>query len=267
MIVLAHDWIGPNGPWPNGQCLDLLVSPETYERSYYSVSNKHVYNLEDYRHPFTYSKLNGVIGKNFTRKHITECKGKFIYELTPLLKPYQWVDNAFDYVSTVALEKQRQGHYPVDFKDCFVLVFWTGISRREFFRSNGSKFWNYGPTWANNFQIYKKFHKIYSQSFWHEGYDLNKTFNYVFSIGPLLKHYEVEYKQGNSLENEELCNLIKKYEIDNFLSYNPNDSIASTVIIEGGGIGKSNPYILSGHHPSELGHQYLAEKYAKMIDK
>lgn len=109
MLVLAHDWIGPKGPWPNGQNLDLLTSPKKYEKSNYSVANKHVYGLEDYRHPYTYSKLGSVIGKNFVRKHITECTGKFIYELTPLLKPYQWVDNAFDHVSNLAIEKQQQG--------------------------------------------------------------------------------------------------------------------------------------------------------------
>jgi len=164
------------------------------------------------------------------------------------------------------VNKFLQGNYPVELNDVFVLIFWTGISRREFFRSNGSKFWNYGPTWANDFQIYKKFHKIYSQSFWHDGYDLNKTFNYVFSIGPLLKYHGVEYKQGNSLENIELCNLIKKYEIDNFLSYNPNDSVASTVIIEGGGLNSTNKFLMPNHHPSELGHEHLADKYMKMLD-
>jgi len=49
MIQLAHDWIGPSGPWPNGQSLDLLTSPKNYEDSHYSVTNN-VYNLESKRH-------------------------------------------------------------------------------------------------------------------------------------------------------------------------------------------------------------------------
>lgn len=108
-IILAHDWIGPEGPWPNGQSLDFYSNPNSYECSLYSVSNTHVYNLESYRHQFTYSKIKPIIGSSYQRKHITECSGKFVYELTPLLKPYQWVDTAFDNVSELALKKQQQG--------------------------------------------------------------------------------------------------------------------------------------------------------------
>lgn len=109
-IVLAHDWIGPEGPWPNGQSLDFYVDSNSYEPSLYSVSNKHNYNLESYRHLYTYSKLESVIGKRYKRKHINDCTKKFVYELTPLLKPYQWVGNAFDNVSQKALQHQRQGN-------------------------------------------------------------------------------------------------------------------------------------------------------------
>jgi len=109
MLVLAHDWVGPEGIWPNGQNLDFYSNPRSYEKSYYSISNIHPYNLESYRHLFTYSKLESVIGNVFTRKHISECKGKFIYEITPLLKPYQWADRAFDNVSKLAITKQQQG--------------------------------------------------------------------------------------------------------------------------------------------------------------
>jgi hypothetical protein len=109
MLVLAHDWIGPEGPWPNGQTLDFYANKDNYEKSYYSISNKHQYDLESRRHLFTYSKIQPIVGKNnFIRKHITECEGKFIYELTPLLKPYQWTEEAFDNVSKIAIEKQQQ---------------------------------------------------------------------------------------------------------------------------------------------------------------
>jgi hypothetical protein len=127
MITLAHDWIGPQGPWPNGQNLDLLVSPDTYERSYYSVSNKHAYNLESYRHQFTYSKIESIIGSKYIRKPINECNGKFIYELTPLLKPYQWVDNAFDNVSDTAIQKQKEGKCLIVINDLF-----EGYSNKDY---------------------------------------------------------------------------------------------------------------------------------------
>jgi hypothetical protein len=106
MIQLAHDWIGPSGPWPNGQSLDLLTSPKNYEDSHYSITNT-VYNLESKRHPYTYSKLHAILGKNITHSHILDCNNKFIYELTPLLKPYQWTSNAFDNVSAVAIQAQQ----------------------------------------------------------------------------------------------------------------------------------------------------------------
>jgi len=110
MLILAHDWIGPEGPWPNGQSLDLLTNSEKYEKSYYSISNVYPYGLESRRHLFTYSKIQPIIGENnFIRKHITQCNGKFIYELTPLLKPYQWTAVAFENISKIAIEKQQQG--------------------------------------------------------------------------------------------------------------------------------------------------------------
>jgi hypothetical protein len=109
MIELAYDWIGPKGPWPNGQSLDLLTSPNTYEDAHYSINN-HIYNLESKRHPYTFSKIHSILGKkNVIQKHILQCNGKFIYELTPLLKPYQWTDAAFDNVSSIAIHSQQIG--------------------------------------------------------------------------------------------------------------------------------------------------------------
>ena len=76
MIQLAHDWIGPSGPWPNGQSLDLLTSPKNYEDSHYSVTNN-VYNLESKRHPYTYSKMHAILGKNITSE--IASKNKILY--------------------------------------------------------------------------------------------------------------------------------------------------------------------------------------------
>tara|TARA_B110000503_G_scaffold21554_1_gene32794 strand:+ start:2407 stop:3633 length:1227 start_codon:yes stop_codon:yes gene_type:complete len=109
MIQLAYDWIGPEGPWPNGQSLDLLTSPNTYEHAQYAINNN-IYNLESKRHSYTFSKIHSILGKkNVIQKHILQCNGKFIYELTPLLKPYQWTDAAFDNVSSIAIHSQQIG--------------------------------------------------------------------------------------------------------------------------------------------------------------
>lgn len=109
MIELAYDWIGPEGPWPNGQNLDLLASPNNYKHAQYAINNN-IYNLESRRHPFTYSKIQSILGnRNTIQKHILQCKGKFVYELTPLLKPYQWTDTTFDNVSSVAIQAQQTG--------------------------------------------------------------------------------------------------------------------------------------------------------------
>lgn len=109
MIQLAYDWLGPQGPWPNGQNLDFYTNIDNYQKSNYSNSNN-PYSLETRRHEYTYSKLNSILGKNIEYKHISKCSGKFVYELTPLLKPYQWTDTAFNYVSSIAITAQQQGN-------------------------------------------------------------------------------------------------------------------------------------------------------------
>jgi len=112
-LLLAFDWIGPQGVWPNGLSLDYYYTKETYEQATYSIGNKkNVYDLETRRHPFTYSKLQYVLGIDFKieYKHINEIENeKYIYELTPLLKPYQWIDNCFKDVSFIVKEDNRLG--------------------------------------------------------------------------------------------------------------------------------------------------------------
>lgn len=109
MIVSAYDWLGPEGPWPNGQNLDFYIDSAAYERSNYSKIDSSPYGIEKFRHPYTQSKLTALVKSDLEYRHITDCHSKFIYELTPLLKPYQWVDNAFDSVSTLAIQKQKEG--------------------------------------------------------------------------------------------------------------------------------------------------------------
>jgi len=66
--------------------------------------------------------MHAILGKNITHSHILDCNNKFIYELTPLLKPYQWTNNAFDNVSAVAIQAQQPFIVKVsyfDLKDVF----------------------------------------------------------------------------------------------------------------------------------------------------
>jgi hypothetical protein len=156
-----------------------------------------------------------------------------------------------------------QGKYPVDLNDCFVMVFWTSVSRREFFRPDINVYLNYSPAWSKDLQLFPKFHKEYVKTVLHEEYDIKKTYNYIFSINALLQN--LEFVQGYALQDEKLANLVKTNKLPNFLSYDPYDAIASTVIIEGNGT-TNNPLIFSGHHPNENGHKFLAEKYTKLID-
>lgn len=105
-IILGFDWIGPLGGWPNGLSLRYFTDKTLYENSTYSVGNKKkLYDLETHRHPFTHSKLDYVFGDSYTIRQmpVHMLNQKYIYELTPLLKPEQWVDNMFDHVSEKAI--------------------------------------------------------------------------------------------------------------------------------------------------------------------
>lgn len=113
VITLAFDWVGPQGFWPNGLSLDYYYSKKTYEQATYSVGNKkHIYDLESKRHPFTFSKLEHVLDKEYEieYKHIKDVGNKkYIYELTPLLKPYQWLDDCFRDISFIVKNDNRLG--------------------------------------------------------------------------------------------------------------------------------------------------------------
>jgi len=164
------------------------------------------------------------------------------------------------------INKFLQGNYPVDLDDCFVMVFWTGILRREFFRSDINKYLNYSPLWEEKLQLFPKFHKIYSKLFMHEGYDLVKSFNYLNSVNALLTYNNVEFCQGFSLMETELIETAKNANLPKFLSFDPNDAITAMVIIAGNGF-ENNDYILEGHHPSEKGHQLIANRFTELLDK
>lgn len=113
LITLAFDWIGPLGFWPNGLSLDYYYAKNNYEPSTYSTGNKkNLYDLESRRHPFTFSKLKYVLGIDYRLqyKHISEIVDeKYIYELTPLLKPYQWINNCFANVSSIVKKDNAIG--------------------------------------------------------------------------------------------------------------------------------------------------------------
>lgn len=101
-ITLGFDWLGPLGFWPNGLSFDYLINKDAKEKSFYSIGNNtHPYDLESYRHPYTYSKLSYLLDQNFKINYRTVygIEQKYIYEITPLLKPYQWINGAFDNIS------------------------------------------------------------------------------------------------------------------------------------------------------------------------
>jgi hypothetical protein len=114
MLYLAHDWLGPEGYWPNAQSLDFYTSYSEFDDSSYAPNNaRKSYGLESKQHQFTHSKINSILMRTpfeYTDVHISNVTEKCIYEITPLLKPYQWCSNAFDHVSEVAKTIQRAGN-------------------------------------------------------------------------------------------------------------------------------------------------------------
>ena len=114
MLYLAHDWLGPEGFWPNAQSLDFYTSYSDFSDSTYAPNNaRKSYGVESKQHQFTHSKIESILMRTpyeYTNVHISESVEKCIYEITPLLKPYQWGNSVFDHVSITAKNKQREGN-------------------------------------------------------------------------------------------------------------------------------------------------------------
>lgn len=166
------------------------------------------------------------------------------------------------------VNKFLQGNYPVNLDECFLMVFWTGVNRREFFRNDLDCFLNYCPTWPAKHQLFPTFHKEYSKKLLHNGYDLVKTNDYIHSVNALLSYNNIQFVQGYSLLDKDLANMVKSQNIPNFISYDENNAIAALPIIRGGSVNsKFNSYICTDRHPSETGHQHIADTYIKLLDK
>lgn len=121
-VTRVYDWMGPEGPWPNDLSLAAYVSPHSYEKSDYAIGNSRVsYDLETYRVPYTYPKLDPVLlrrGVGWKNKLLTDdVRGNLVYEITPLLKPHQWADKLFDNMSDRAKQLQRDGKLLVVIND------------------------------------------------------------------------------------------------------------------------------------------------------
>lgn len=160
-----------------------------------------------------------------------------------------------------------RGKHSVDLNDCFAMVFWTGVNRREFYRTDLSAFLNYCPSWPSKMQLFPRFHSIYTREFAHNKYDINKTLNYIESINALFNYKNIDFVQGYSLNDKKLAKEVKKYQIPNFISYDPNDAISSLPIIKGNSMeANTNKYICEQMHPSELGHEYIKDTYLKYLD-
>jgi hypothetical protein len=167
------------------------------------------------------------------------------------------------------INKFLQGYYPVDLNDCFVMIFWTSVERRELYShySGEGRYFNYSPVWSHLYKdsIVKKFHKIYSRFVFSEEFDITKTFNYIYSSNALLSYKGINFLQGYSLFKDEIYNLVNEHKIPNFISYNQNDSIHTIAAKAAGRLSCPNPYQYKGSHPSELGHTVIADRYQELI--
>ena len=167
------------------------------------------------------------------------------------------------------VNKFLQGNYLVDLNDCFVMVFWTSVERREFFQPTvyEERYFNYSPIWGHLYQngLKTKFHKIYFRFVFSEEFDITKTFNYIYSSDALLSHKGIDFVQGYSLFEDEIYNLVNEHKIPNFISYNQNDSIHTIAAEKAGHRPCPNPYQCKGSHPTELGHAAIADRYTQLL--
>ena len=166
------------------------------------------------------------------------------------------------------VNKFLQGNYLVDLNDCFVMVFWTSIERREFYQSIDKIYLNYSPIWGHLSILpgAKKLHKIYSKFIFSEEFDLTKTFNYIYSLNGLLSYKGIEFVQGYSLFKDEISNImLTQPKLLNFISNKFEDSIHSIAASASGHQPCPNPYQCKGSHPTELGHAAIADRYTQLL--
>tara|TARA_B110000977_G_scaffold46869_1_gene63727 strand:+ start:368 stop:1126 length:759 start_codon:yes stop_codon:yes gene_type:complete len=166
------------------------------------------------------------------------------------------------------VNKFLQGNYLVDLNDCFVMVFWTGVERREFYQSTDKKYLNYSPSWGHLSILpgAKKLHKIYSKFIFSEEFDLTKTFNYIYSLNGLLSYKGIEFVQGYSLFKDEISDImLTKPKLLNFISNKFEDSIHQIAAAASGWQPCPNPYQCKGSHPTELGHAAIADRYTQLL--
>ena len=173
-----------------------------------------------------------------------------------------------------------QGNYPVDLDECFVMIFWTTVERREFVDSQVSRpnigyrhYTNYSPAWGDrNPTPFRKFHKLYVKTIFPEEYDIQKTFNYMYSLNGLLSHHGVDFVQGYSLFKDELGILVQACDMLNFISDDCIDSVHAIAADFARQHFKTktkpptpNPYQFEGSHPTELGHLEIANRYEQLL--
>jgi hypothetical protein len=180
------------------------------------------------------------------------------------------------------INKFLQGYYPVDLNDCFVMVFWTSVERREFysyyseqFGADGQgRYFNYSPVWADLYKggIKKKFNKIYSRFVFSEEFDITKTFNYIYSLNAILSYKGIDFVQGYSLYKDEISNLVIEHKLPNFISHECIDSIHAIPADLARQHFKTktkplapNLYQFEGTHPTELGHLEIANRYEELL--
>jgi hypothetical protein len=173
------------------------------------------------------------------------------------------------------VNKFIQGNYPVDLDDCYVMIFWSGVERREFYNATDGRYFNYHPSGASgmlmNYKFFNKFHKVYSKNMLSSKHDVIKSFNYVYSVNGLLSYKGIEFIQGYALFNDELASMIEKHKLPNIISNDEGNAIHTIPIrISTAIAGKfitPNEYVCIGRHPTELGHVAVANQYAELLSK
>jgi len=173
------------------------------------------------------------------------------------------------------INKFLQGYYPVDLNDCFVMIFWSSVERREFYSyyseqfgaDDQGRYFNYSPVWADLYKggIKKKFNKIYSRFVFSEEFDITKTFNYIYSLNAILSYKGIDFAQGYSLYKDEISNLVIEHKLPNFISHKHTDSIHTIAASAATNGPCPNPYQFEGSHPTELGHLEIANRYEELL--
>lgn len=151
--------------------------------------------------------------------------------------------------------------FSVDPAECLMLVYWTGLERREFYDVMNKKHFSISPVWNKPDKDHRLIlHNVYQEYFWDEKIDKQLALAYQFSMQETLKGMGVTYFQDYTVSEIDVNTLPHVPAIDPLTFptfYDGSQKITNYIT---GPVGPLN-------HPLEAGHYSMALKLLDNLEK